>query len=167
MVYVGIDLHRQRSHVAVVDERGEQQLGPDGQVVGAERGFQPRLVGRERRERQVGQARALEAADAVFDDRVGAVAGLQGGQIVIGLIGDEALEAVPVDVGERELGAGVRALATDDQARALRPGVERDVAGQLGHPGALARAAPSALIAGRHAASGRARIASRTRASMA
>jgi hypothetical protein len=28
----------------------QQQLGPDGQIVGAERGFQPRLVGRERRE---------------------------------------------------------------------------------------------------------------------
>lgn len=26
MVYVGIDLHRKRSHVAVVDERGEQLL---------------------------------------------------------------------------------------------------------------------------------------------
>ena len=60
----------------------QQQLGPDGQVMRAERGFQPRLVGRKRRERQVGQAGALEAADAVFDDRVGAVASLQGGQIV-------------------------------------------------------------------------------------
>ena len=70
---------------------------------------------------------------------MGAVAGLQGGRIVIGLIGDEALKAVPVDVGERELGARVRALAADDQARPLRPGVQRDVAGQLGHPGALAR----------------------------
>jgi hypothetical protein len=26
MVYVGIDLHRKRSHVAVVDEHGEQLL---------------------------------------------------------------------------------------------------------------------------------------------
>ena len=26
MVYVGIDLHRKRSHVAVVDERGRQLL---------------------------------------------------------------------------------------------------------------------------------------------
>jgi hypothetical protein len=26
MVYVGIDLHRKRSHVAVVDERGEQLI---------------------------------------------------------------------------------------------------------------------------------------------
>jgi hypothetical protein len=28
----------------------EQQLGPDGEIMGDQRGFQPRLVGRERRE---------------------------------------------------------------------------------------------------------------------
>jgi len=68
----------------------QQQLGPDGEIVGDQRGFQPRLVGGEGRERQVGEPRALELADAVFDDRVGAVAGLQGGQIVVALIGDKA-----------------------------------------------------------------------------
>jgi len=48
----------------------EQLLGPDGQIVRDQRGFQPRLVGRERGEREVAQAGALEGADAVFDDRV-------------------------------------------------------------------------------------------------
>ena len=48
----------------------EQLLGPDGQIVRAKRGFQPRLVGRKRREREVAQTGALEGADAVFDDRV-------------------------------------------------------------------------------------------------
>lgn len=91
----------------------EQLLGPDGQIVGAERGFQPRLVGRERREGQVGQAGALELADAVFDDRVRAVASLQGGQVVALLVGDEALKAVPVDVGEAQLRARMRALSSD------------------------------------------------------
>src|SRR3954467_10624908 len=70
---------------------------------------------------------------------MGAGAGLPGGQILAGLSGDKALEAVPVDVGERELGAGVRALAADDQTGPLRPAVQRDMAGQLGHPRALAR----------------------------
>jgi len=60
---------------------------------------------------------------------VGAVAGLQHGQIAVFLVGDKALEAVPVDVGEAQLGAGMRALAADEQARALRPRVEADVAG--------------------------------------
>jgi hypothetical protein len=90
----------------------EQQLGPDGEVVRAQRGFQPCLVGRERRERQVAEPGALEFADAVFDDRVGAVAGLQGSQIMVVLVGDKALKAVPVDVGERELGAGMRGRPT-------------------------------------------------------
>lgn len=33
----------------------------------------------------------------------------------------------------------MRALAADDQAGALRPGVERELIGEFGHPGALAR----------------------------
>ena len=52
----------------------EQLLGPDGEIVRDERGFQSRLVGSERRERQVGKAGALERADTVFDDGVLAVA---------------------------------------------------------------------------------------------
>jgi hypothetical protein len=62
---------------------------------------------------------------------VGAVAGLQGGQIVVGLIGDEALKAVPVDVGERELGAGMRALAADDEPGAGGETVGGESAGDL------------------------------------
>ena len=50
----------------------EQPLGPDGQIVCTERGFQPRLIGGERRE-QVGQAGALELADVVLNDRMRAV----------------------------------------------------------------------------------------------
>jgi hypothetical protein len=67
--------------------------------------------------------------------------GLQGGQIGALLVGDEALKAVPVDVGERQLRSRVRALAADDQSRALGPRVERDTAGQLGDPRALAQLA--------------------------
>lgn len=58
----------------------EQRLGPDGQVVRDQRGLLPRLVGLKRRERQVREAGALERADAVFDDRVRAVTGLQDGE---------------------------------------------------------------------------------------
>ena len=39
---------------------------------------------------------------------------------VVGLVGDEALEAVTVEVGEGELRAGVWALAAADQPGALR-----------------------------------------------
>ena len=53
----------------------------------------------------------LQALDAVFDLGVLAVVSFQCGDIGIGLVGDETLEAVPVEVGKRELRAGVRALA--------------------------------------------------------
>jgi Protein of unknown function (DUF1524) len=48
------------------------------------------------------------------------VAALQGGDVA-GLVGEDRLEAVTVGVAERQLGAGVRALAADDHARAGRP----------------------------------------------
>jgi hypothetical protein len=40
-----------------------------------------------------------------FDAGAAAMAQLQGGQVGVGLVGDEHLEAVPVGVGERQLGA--------------------------------------------------------------
>jgi hypothetical protein len=42
-------------------------------------------------------------------------------------------------VPSRRLGAAMRTFAADDQARPLRPGVEREVVGQLGHPRTVAR----------------------------
>jgi hypothetical protein len=44
-----------------------------------------------------------------------AVKGLKRGEVVVGLVGDEALEAVPVQVCEGQLRPGVRALAAADQ----------------------------------------------------
>jgi hypothetical protein len=54
------------------------------------------------------------------------------------LVCEKASETVAVDVGEAELGAGMGALAADDQARPLGPARKLDGAGQLRHPGALA-----------------------------
>jgi hypothetical protein len=51
----------------------------------------------------------------------GTVARLQGGDAGIGLVGDKHLEAVPVGVGETELGARVRVLAAADRPGARRP----------------------------------------------
>jgi hypothetical protein len=42
-------------------------------------------------------------------------------------------------VPSRRLGAGMRTLAADDQGQSLRPGVEREVVGQLGHRRTVAR----------------------------
>jgi len=56
--------------------------------------------------------------------RASAVAALDRGDVLVGLVSEDRLEAVPVDVGERELRAGVGALAPGDHARALGPAGE-------------------------------------------
>lgn len=38
-----------------------------------------------------------------------------------GLVGEDCLEAMPVDVGEVQLRAGVRAFAADEHPRTRRP----------------------------------------------
>ena len=49
-----------------------------------------------------------------------------------GLVGEDGLEAVPVVVGEGQLRAGMRALATDQDPRARGPGLEVEPVGDLG-----------------------------------
>ena len=70
-----------------------------------------------------------------------AVAPLEQRELFAGLVGDEALEAVPVEVGEAKLRAGVGTLLPDDQACPFRPRGEINAAGQLRDPGAAARVA--------------------------
>jgi hypothetical protein len=94
---------------------GKQQgLGPDDQVVRERHDLQPHLVVRERSERELRQAGVLVVADAVLDVRVLAVATLDLGDVLVGLVGKDRLETVPVVVGERQLRAGVRTLAPHD-----------------------------------------------------
>jgi hypothetical protein len=49
------------------------------------------------------------------------VAQLQGGDVGVGLVGDEDLEAVAVGIGEGQLGALVGIFAAADRAGSLRP----------------------------------------------
>src|SRR5207248_8327971 len=65
-------------------------------------------------------------ADAVLDASALAVATLEHGDVLVGLVGEDRLEAVAVVVGEAQLRAGVWPLAADDQPRALRPGRQID-----------------------------------------
>ena len=53
----------------------------------------------------------LADADAVLDASASAVIALDRCDLSAGLVGEDRLEAVPVEVGERQLCAGVRALA--------------------------------------------------------
>jgi len=53
----------------------------------------------------VAQPGVLVVADVVFDAGASAVAALDGRDLLVGLVGEDRLEAVPVDVGEAQLGA--------------------------------------------------------------
>ena len=89
-------------------------------------------------ERELGQAGVLVVADAVLDVGVLAVAALEHGDVLVGLVGQDRLEAVAVVVGEAQLRARVRALAAHDQPRSLWPGGQLDAVGDLGHLAVLA-----------------------------
>jgi hypothetical protein len=123
--------------LAVEDER----LGPDDQVVRERDDLEPHLVERERLERELGQAGVLVVTDPVLDVRVLAVAALQDGDVLVGLVGEDRLDAVAVVVGERQLRAGVRTLTPHDQPGALGPG------GQINHVGDLTDLAVLTLAA--------------------
>jgi hypothetical protein len=68
--------------------------------------LQPHLVKRDLLERELGQAGVLVVADPILDVRVLAVAALRDGDVLIGLVGEDRLEAVAVVVGERQLAPG-------------------------------------------------------------
>jgi hypothetical protein len=103
--------------------------------------LEPDAVAPPQVERQVGQAGGLGGADAVLDAGALAVAQLQGGQVGVGLVGEEDLEAVAVVVGEAQLGARVGVFTSADGAGTFRPGVQVDPAGQLADLGAVANLA--------------------------
>jgi len=109
-----------------------QGLGVEDEVLIDQHEFEPYGVGVEVAEGEVVQAAVLGGADAVFDAGALAVAALQDGGVLVGLVGEDGLEAIAVGVGERELGAGVRALAADEDAAAVRPSREVQAVGEFG-----------------------------------
>jgi len=111
----------------------QERLGPGDQVVGCQHELEPDRVHLEVAEGEVLEAGVLIVADVVLDAGALAMAALQGGDVGLGLVGQEDPEAVAVVIGEGELRAGVGALAADDQARALRPVGQIDQVGDLGH----------------------------------
>jgi hypothetical protein len=93
------------------------------------------------------------------------MAELQLGDVGVGLVGQEELEAMPVVVAEAQLGAGVGVLSAAQHPPALRPVAQVDPAGQRSDLGTIA-GLPVGLDRGVQACSGWARIASRTWASI-
>jgi hypothetical protein len=143
----------------------QQRLGPAGEVWGGQDQLQPDGVAAQQVEGEVAQPGGLGGADAVLDPSALAVPQLQPGDVGIGLVGEEDLEAVPVVVAEAQLGAGVGVLSSAD--RPVPAGqVCRSIQPVSSQTSALGRTWPEGSIAGVQAGSGWARIASRTWASI-
>jgi len=90
------------------------------------------LVDSEAGRGQVGHAGVFGVADAPFDASTAAVERFDIGDVVIDTVGDEYLEAVPVNIGEGQLGAGVRVFASSDHPHPAGPAGEIDEVGDLG-----------------------------------
>ena len=119
-----------------------EALGRGEQVVGDQDEREPDAVVLEVSERQVAQAGVFVIADVVFATGALAVTALKDLDVGIGLsaspcrrrsrlVCQDGLEAVAVVVGERQLGAGMRAFAPDDYARPLGPRREVQRVGDL------------------------------------
>jgi hypothetical protein len=136
----------------------QQRLGPADQIVGCHHQLQPDLVHGEVLERELGQAGVLVVADLVLSLGARSLPALQDSDVLIPLVGDERLEAVSVVVGERQLGAGVRPLATADQPGALRQ-EDRSTWSVSSHTSRFSRSDPSWSSAATQALAGVWRIA--------
>ena len=83
-----------------------EELCPDHDVVREQSELEPRGVRLERVEREARGTGRLQRLDAVLDLGVLAVQGLQGRDVRVLLIGDEALKTVSVIVSEAQLRSG-------------------------------------------------------------
>jgi len=130
-------------------ERGDQLGGPwpvvrqaepflsavGADESGGEHEGEPRLVDRERRGGEVREPGVFGVADALLDASSSPVESFEVGDTRVAEVGDHDLVAVPVDVGERELRAGVTRLATGVHLGSFRPAGEVDLVGDLDHCG--------------------------------
>ena len=94
--------------------------------------LQPGAVVLEVAEGQVPEAGVLVVADVVVDAGAGAVVALDGGDVSLGLVGEDRLEGVPVEVGERQLDAMMRAVAAHQHPGFGWPAGQVEVLGDLG-----------------------------------
>jgi hypothetical protein len=85
-------------------------------------------------ERQVPQAGVLRITDAVLATRSSPVPELQVGEPAAAGVGDEHGESMPVQIGEPQLRAGMRALPADDYPHPLRPAGQVQHSGEFGDP---------------------------------
>ena len=113
------------------------QLRPGEEVLGDQGELEPGLVVLEGVMREVAHAGVLACPDPVLDPGAPAVAQLQPGNVLAVLVGEKTRVSIAVLVEDRELRAGVWALAPADQPRPLSPSRQVQVLCQLGDPGAV------------------------------
>jgi hypothetical protein len=118
-----------------------ERLGPGEQVGGGQRQFEPHLGFVVAAAGQVAQSCCFAAADAVLDAGVGAVPHFQVGQLPGAGVGEERGEAVPVNIGESHLRAGVGSFAAHDDPRPGRPFAQLEQAAEFGDPRPVTRLA--------------------------
>src|SRR5437660_5000769 len=105
---------------------------PGQQVVGDEGRDEPGGVESEVGRGEVGEPGVFGVADQLLGSAPAALQCFEVGDVGAGEVGDEDLEAVAVDVGEGELGAGVGFFAAGDHAGAVRPAREINQSGEFG-----------------------------------
>ena len=98
-------------------------------------------------EGRLASPRVFGVADATFGAAAASVEGFEVGDVGVGEVGDAHLVAVPVGVGEGQLGAGVGILAASDHAGALGPARQVDQVGDLGDSASSRQSLPSAVMA--------------------
>ena len=101
-----------------------QLLSPGMEILSDQHQLQPGLVADEVFARQVAQPGVFGGADAVLDVGPVTVPQLQGGDVGVGLVGDEHLMPEPLGgVEQGQLGAGVGSFAAGDPRAPVTPAV--------------------------------------------
>ena len=86
---------------------GEEHLGPGDQVLAEEYQLEPDAVGVEVGEGKVLESGVFGSGDALFGSGPSPLAGFEESNVGVGLVGEEHLEAVTVEIGEGELSSRV------------------------------------------------------------
>ena len=99
----------------------EERLCPGDQILAEENQLEPDLVGVKVREGKVLESGVFGSGDTLFDSGPSPLAGFEESNVGVGLVGEEHLEAVTVEIGEGELSSGVGNLPAADRPGSFRP----------------------------------------------
>ena len=113
--------------------RQTQPPEPRQQVARQAHRGEPGLVGGEIGGREMGQAGGFEVADDLLTPTSPAVQRFEKRDVRVREVGQAELIAIPVEVGEGELGSRMRDFAADQKAAARRLSAQIDIGRHLRH----------------------------------